>query len=238
VVQGGLVGLHDQQVGGVLGGDQPVGVLALGVERVGGDHGVGEVQLVEQRPEPGDLVGRVVDVGLDEDRVGGVVHRGEQVDRRAGVVAAAAQGLAVDRDRPPPRVGRWRWRAGRWGRLTGQPGADGAVKGVRVDAGQHAAHGRLARWPPGAGQGVAAHPERGQHLAGRVAGPLADRGQGSGAGQHRGGRDGQHGGQCMPSAAALSWVGELGELAEQVAVLVGRQRGGRVQPMGKSRNGG
>jgi hypothetical protein len=29
-----------------------------------------------------------------------VVHRGEQVDRRAGVVAAAAQGLAVDRDRP------------------------------------------------------------------------------------------------------------------------------------------
>jgi hypothetical protein len=33
-VQGGLVALDDQQVGGVLVGDQPVGVLALGVERV------------------------------------------------------------------------------------------------------------------------------------------------------------------------------------------------------------
>jgi len=39
-------------------------------------------------------------VGLGEDRTSGVIHHGEQVDRRAGVVAAAAQGLAVDRDRP------------------------------------------------------------------------------------------------------------------------------------------
>jgi hypothetical protein len=38
---------------------------------------------------------------LGEDRAAGVVHRGQQVDLRAGVVAAAAQGLAVDRDRPP-----------------------------------------------------------------------------------------------------------------------------------------
>jgi hypothetical protein len=50
------------------------------VERIGGDYGGGEVQAVQQRPEPGDLVGGVVDVGLGEDRVGGVVHRGEQVD--------------------------------------------------------------------------------------------------------------------------------------------------------------
>jgi len=34
VVQRGLVALDDEQVGGVLVGDQPVGVLALGVERV------------------------------------------------------------------------------------------------------------------------------------------------------------------------------------------------------------
>jgi hypothetical protein len=90
VVQRGLVGLDDQDVGGVLGGDQPIGMLALGVERVGGDHGVGEVQPFEQRPEPGDLVGGVIDVGLGEDRAGVVVHRGEQVDLRVGVVAAAA----------------------------------------------------------------------------------------------------------------------------------------------------
>jgi hypothetical protein len=38
-----LVGLDDQQVGGVLVGDQPLGVLTLGVQGVGGEDGVGEV---------------------------------------------------------------------------------------------------------------------------------------------------------------------------------------------------
>jgi hypothetical protein len=64
------------------------------------------------------------------------------------------------------------------------------VEGVGVDTGQDPAHGGLAGWLPGAGQGVAAHSERGQHLTGRVAGPLADRGQGCCAGQHRGHRHG------------------------------------------------
>jgi hypothetical protein len=59
-----------------------------------------------RRSEPGDLVDGVVDVGLGEDRAGGVLHRGKQVDLRAGAVAAAAQGLAVDRDRPPRQAGR------------------------------------------------------------------------------------------------------------------------------------
>jgi hypothetical protein len=58
----------------VLGGDQPVGVLALGVQRVGGDYDVGEVQPLQQRPEPGDLVGRVVHLGLCQDGAGGEVH--------------------------------------------------------------------------------------------------------------------------------------------------------------------
>jgi hypothetical protein len=88
VVERGLVGLHDQQVGGVLVDDQPVGVLTLGVERVGSDHLPGEVQPLQQRTESGDLVGGGVHIGLRQDRSGGVVHRGEQVNRR-GVVAAA-----------------------------------------------------------------------------------------------------------------------------------------------------
>jgi hypothetical protein len=45
----------------------------------------------------------LVDVGLAQDRTAGVVHRCQQVDLRVTVVAAAAQGLAVDRDRSPPR---------------------------------------------------------------------------------------------------------------------------------------
>ena len=111
LVQRGLVGLDDQQVGGVLVGDQPVGVLTLGVERVGGDDGVGQVQPLQQRPEPGDLVGGVLDVGLGQDRAAGVVHRRQQVHLRPAVVAAAAQGLAVDRDRPLRPAG-CRWRPG------------------------------------------------------------------------------------------------------------------------------
>jgi hypothetical protein len=90
LVERGLVTLHEQQVGRVLVGDQPVGVLTLGVERVGRHHLPGQVQPIQQRPEPGDLVGGVVHAGLGQDRAGSVVHRREQVDRRVGVVAAAA----------------------------------------------------------------------------------------------------------------------------------------------------
>jgi hypothetical protein len=231
VMQRGLVGLDDQQVGGLLAGDQPVGVLALGMERVGADDPPGEVQTVQQRPEPGDLVGRVVHVGLAQDRTGGVVHRGQQVHRRPAVITAAAQGLAVDRDRPPPRQG---W----WWLLVGQPSADDLVQRVGVDAGQHAAHGGLGGWPPRAGQRVAARPERSQDRPGRISSPLADRGQGPGAGQHRGDRDGQHRAERVPPAAAVAWVGHVGEVVEQAAALVGRQHGGRGQPVGNRGNRG
>jgi len=90
MVEAGLVGLDDQDVRGVFVGDQPVGMLALGVHGVGGDDPAGQVQAVQQWPEPGDLVGLGVDVGLGQDRAGGVVHGGEQVDLREGVVAGAA----------------------------------------------------------------------------------------------------------------------------------------------------
>jgi hypothetical protein len=77
-----------------------------------------------------------------------------------------------------------------------------------------------------------AHPERGQHRPGRVSCPLGDRDQGRGAGQHRAGRHGQHRAKRVPSAAALSWVGELGEVLEQATALVGCQRGGRGRSLG------
>jgi hypothetical protein len=63
------------------------------------------VQALQQRLEPGDLVGLDVYVGLGQDRTAGVLHHCQQVHVWAGVVAAAAQGLAVDRDRLPPRAG-------------------------------------------------------------------------------------------------------------------------------------
>jgi hypothetical protein len=66
---------------------------------------------------------------------------------------------------------------------------------------------------------MTALPQRGQHRHGRVRGPLADRGQRPGAGQHRGDRDAEHAGQRMPAAAAVVWVGELGEVVEQAAAM-------------------
>jgi hypothetical protein len=187
-------------------------VLALGVQRVGGDDPPGKVQPVQQGPEPGDLVG-------------GVVHHGQQVDLSVTVVAAAAQGLAVDCDRLPPR------RPGHGWLLVGQPPADDQIQCVGVDAGQHAAHGGLAWWPPDPAQRVATDPERGQDRLGRVRCPFPDRGQGAGAGQHGGDRDGQHRAQGVPAAASLSGVGNRGEVVEQAAALVGCQRDRSVQPL-------
>jgi hypothetical protein len=140
-------------------------------------------------------------------------------------VAAAAQGLAVDRDRLSPRPPGW---GGCWS-ASHRPMNWSSASGRRGPAPD-------ARWPrpvaarPGAaGRGA---PQRGQDRLGRVAGPLADRGQGPGAGQHRGDRDGQHRAQRMPSATPLAGVSELGEVAEQVTALVGCQRGGWGQPLG------
>src|SRR5882757_677949 len=47
--------LDHQDVMGPLTGDKELGVLALGVQGVGGDDAPGQVQRLEQRREPGDL---------------------------------------------------------------------------------------------------------------------------------------------------------------------------------------
>jgi hypothetical protein len=200
------------------------------VQRVGGDHPPGKVQPVQQRPELGDLVGLAPNVGLGQDRTGGVVHHRQQMHLRVGVMAAAAQGLAVDRDRLPRRPG-CRWL------LVGEPPAERSIQRVGVDAGQHPAHGGLTWWPPDAGPRVMAHPQRGQDVAGRVAGPLTDRGQGPRPGQHRAHRHGQHRDQCMPSASPVAWVGHASEVVEQAAALVRLQAPGWVPMTGDGSDG-
>jgi hypothetical protein len=85
---------------------------------------------------------------------------------------------------------------------------------------------------------MTAGPERGQDLAGRVAGPLADSGQRPCAGQYRADRDTEHADQWMPSATPVAEVGDLGEAAEQLTALVGRQWSWRSRPLGSRGNGG
>jgi hypothetical protein len=67
----------------------------------------------------------------------------------------------------------------------------------------------IGRWPPDPAQRVAARPKRGQHWPGCVSGPFANRDQGSGTGQYRGDHHGQHRAECVPSATAVAWVGDL-----------------------------
>jgi hypothetical protein len=235
VVEAALVGLHDQQVGGVLDGDQPVGVLALGMQGIGGDHPPGQVQPVQQGTEPADLV------GLAPPRRSGPRHDGWfGPSRPAGAPAGCGGGR-----RRAGSCRRWRPPAAMVGvgdvGLAGGGGwaaSQAPIARSRASASIRARTRRTVASPGGRQTPVrwSRRTPSGQHLAGHVAGPLADRDQGSWAGQHRGYGHGQHRGQRVPSAASVAWVGDLGEVAEQVTALLGCQGGRPSQPMG-GRNG-
>jgi hypothetical protein len=97
---------YDEDVVGVLVLDEELGVVALGVHHVRGDHAPGEVEVGQQRQEPADLVDLAVDIDLAEDGGGLVVQDCHQVHGLpvgAGV-AGAPYRLAVHGQRhPPPR---------------------------------------------------------------------------------------------------------------------------------------
>jgi hypothetical protein len=192
---------------------QELGGIRVGVQRVGGDHRAGQVRVGQQRLEGGDLARGAVDPALGEDDAGGVVHRGQQVGLPAVCCAAgAAQGLAVDRDRPSPLVGLvavCKPRADRGGQRLGVHAAQGpADRGLGGD-----------RPHPAAGAGIAAGPERGTHGLGCVRGPLGDRGDRPRARQDRGSGEHQDGDQRMPAPSAGPGVGDGGEVGEQVRCL-------------------
>lgn len=142
VVQGGVVGLDEGDVVRVLVLDQEAGVVVLGQHRVEGDHGVGQVERVEQGLERGDLVALGVDLSLGDDGAGAVQGSGQQVHSTSVAGARAAEGLAVHGHGPPlDRAGAGSGRGEGVCRLVLEPGADGGVQGVAVQAGQEAAQG-------------------------------------------------------------------------------------------------
>jgi len=135
---------------------------ASGVQGVGGDDRAGQVDGVQQWPEGGDLVAIVGDLPLGEHMTG-VVHRGKQRDVRGRGGARAAQGLAVDGDRPQP--------GGHSGSgAGGEERSDCPVQGVAIEMDEEAAQG----------VGVGNAHRAGQRVDGEAESP---------AGPHRGVRD-------------------------------------------------
>ena len=196
--QGGLVGLDDQQVVGLLWLTRNSAVSAW----VCSASAVITAPARSSRPaglEGGDLAGSAVDLALGEHGAGGVVHRGQQVDL-AAVASGASQRLAIDRDCPPPLL-----------LLLGavavaKPGADRFGQGLRVQAAQGPADGGSGRNAVVAG-GVAAGAERGTDWGGR-GGPFGDRGHRAGTGKHRGGGHGQDGDEQVAAATRGTRVGD------------------------------
>ncbi len=88
-----LVSLGDQEVV-AAGGDDVLGVGALGVHRVGGDGDAAQVDPVQQWGEGEDFVALRSDLALGDHGLAGVERGGEQVDGCA-VGAGSAHRLAV-----------------------------------------------------------------------------------------------------------------------------------------------
>jgi hypothetical protein len=65
-------------------------------------------------------------------------------------------------------------------------------------------------------RGVAAGADRGPDWLGRVGGPLGDRGDRPGAGQHRSGGYGEDGDQRVAAATGTSRVGNGSQVCQQV----------------------
>src|SRR6266508_432216 len=232
VLERGLVAFDGQQVGGVLVGDQPVGVRTLGVHGVGGQDPPGQVQASSSGWNP------VISLLLVSTWVWA------RTPRLVWSIAAS----------------RWTWGLGWWplprrvlpstatARLGGWDVGGGGcwlasqapIARSSASASTRASTRRTVASSGGLKAPVRSRrtPSAARHLAGRVAGPLTDRGKRSGAGQHRGHRHGQHGGKRVPPAAPVAGIGDLGEVVEQVTIVLGCQRSGGVQPLGNRGNGG
>jgi hypothetical protein len=221
VQQGGLVGLDHEQVVRLLAGDQELGGLGVGLEGVGGDHDVGEVEWGQQRGEGGHLLRRAADLVLGQHRAAGVVHRRQQVHRAAVTVGwvGATQRLAVDRHRPPP-AGSDRDR----GPGPGRPARRRQQRRARLGPGGKGSGGWWPRRDGEVAGDVAAGASAARTGWGASAAHSAMAAIDRGAGQHRGGGQAQNGDQRVAPATGRSRVGDAGEVGLQVrgfAVLEG-----------------
>jgi hypothetical protein len=141
------------------------------------------------------------------------------------VWAGAAQRRAVDGDRLPPSP----LPTAIMAVAVAQPGAECGGHGLGVKPTKGAADGGLGRDHEVASQPIAAGAQRGTDRLGRSSGPLGDRGDRPRPGQHRRSCQPNDGDQRVAAPGAGPWVGDGGQVDEQVCWLYGSERVGIAQ---------
>ena len=222
------------------------GVVALGVEGIGGNDHPREIRVRRSgrgEVRAGDFVGLRADLARGESDTVAMTDGGQDEDPAAVRAPRATQALAVHRDRPPPQP----YRLGAGGRpvgpalftlgcavghhrlrpagLCGQQGPKVVVTGradlTGIEPPQDAVQGLLARHPVAAKERVVGQAEGGQFLRRRTSAPLRRRGDRVVAGRgHRADHQGQQRGEPAPHSASPSRIGNRLELGDQAADLV------------------
>ena len=234
--QGRLVALDDHQVVRVLVLDQVAGGFGLGVQRVQGHNGAGQVQVRDGRGQFRDFVGLGADFPLGAHAPRGHVEHGQQMDLAAISADRAADRLAVrggllcqaGRARPggrrggaallalvPGHGGQGTRRAGgHRGKVPIQRRVERLGVDVREDPGEGADTGRAD--PPG--PRVAPPAQDGQRVRRAAGRPLGNRGRRVVPGRgERADRERQHELQRMPPAQPRPRVRDAGQPLTQAA---------------------
>lgn len=187
VGQPGLVAFHAQHVVPAPTGDV-LGPLALAVQRVRGEHDIGQVELLQHDGQGGDLVALGRHRELAGHGGGVVAQRGQQLRHHIIGCGSAAHQLAVHCDHPPTRD-------------VSDPGRDPRsyprVQVIGVEAGQRAPDRGFRREPQFGRDSQAC-----QRIPSSVTGPLVDRDQRPGPRRDRSLGDRQDRGRPVPDPAA------------------------------------
>lgn len=175
----GLIGLDHGHVVRLLGLHQPGDIGLHGVQRVEGGHVFVQVERCEQGLEVPCLVGLGPDLGWARVTGRPWVTADSRCRRGPAQTGGAAQRLAVHGDHPSSA-------RGCGGMAVGQPGSDGRIGCVGVEALEDPPDQRLGRRMPPAQQ-VTAHAERGEQSGVGTGAPLGELVEGPGS-RDRGGR--------------------------------------------------
>jgi hypothetical protein len=229
--------------------DQVAGVITGGVQRVRGDHRVGEVDLVQHRGEPSDLAGLLLDLPLTEHDpipsgvAGGVGERGQQVHpSTTSPRECATHRLPVHRDRSHWHVVGLTRAIRPTSGVVDQPTADRGIQQVTVHLLGQPPHGGLLRRQVTVLANVEPGIKYRQHALRGIGDPFPDRGERPRTRQHRRRSQRQQRTRRVPHTPPSTRIRYPTEIIPQVSHLfrhdhrLGARTGERGQSIKRSRD--